>query len=136
VLGPEIRQAEGLLGARATSVEFVVVNTDPNHFAYQSHPPALVSTGLQGFANVQFLTGPLSQLNAVWINYGVSVRVGSVATQVAHNNVMYFISPRGAIRFLAVPFGNENHSGVFSLDATNLHRFAEGIATTAVSLAK
>lgn len=136
VLGPEIAQTEALLGANSASVQFVIINTDPGHFNYVAAPSALTAATLQRYSNVRFLTGPLNQLNAVWINYGVSVRVGAIATQVAHNNVMYFIAPDGTLRYLAVPFGNENHAGVFSLDAKILHRFAQGIATTAVSVAR
>ena len=136
VLGPEIAQAEGLLGKRSSAVQFVIVNTDPNHLSYEGAPPALTTAGLERFSNVHFLPGPLNQLNAIWINYGLSVRVGATPSEVAHNNVMYFITPHGNIRYLAIPFGNENHDGVFSLDPSNLHRFAQGIATTAVSLAK
>ncbi len=136
VLGPEIVQAEALLGHRSSTVQFVIVNTDPSHSGYVATPSALTSAGLSHYANVHFLTGPLNQLNAVWTNYGVGVSVGTVSSQVAHNNVMYFITPGGAIRYLAVPFGNENHDGIFSLDAATIHKFAEGIFTTAVSLAK
>ncbi len=136
VLGPEIRQAEGLLGVHAAAVDFIIVNADPNHFTYVANPLALTSSGLENFSNVRFLTGPLNQLNAVWINYGLSVRVGTLASQVAHNNVMYFITPRGDLHSLAVPFGNEDHSGAYSLDSVMQHRFAEGVANTAVSLAK
>jgi len=136
VLGPEIRQAEGLLGIHDAAVEFVIVNADPNHFSYRANPPALTRAGLENFANVTFLTGPLNQLNAVWVNYGLSVRVGALVSQVAHNNVMYFITPRGDLRSLAVPFGNEDHSGAYSLDPVSQRHFAEGIANTAVSLAK
>ena len=136
VLGPEIRQADSLLGTHASSVDFVIVNSDPNHFGYRASPLALTAAGLESFSNVRFLTGALNQLNPVWINYGLSVRVGALASQVAHNNVMYFISPRGDLRSLAVPFGNEDHSGVYSLDPVILHRFAEGVANTAVSLAR
>jgi cytochrome oxidase Cu insertion factor (SCO1/SenC/PrrC family) len=136
VLGPEIRQAAGMLGDKAPQVEFVIVNSNPNNFRYQANPLALSVPHLQNLSNVFFLTGPLNALNAVWISYGLSVRVGALPSEVAHNNVMYFITPKGQLRFLAVPFGNEDHAGVFSLDATNVHKFAEGIAASAVSLAR
>ena len=117
VVGAEIRQAQARLGANARKVEFVIVNSDPNHFAVSAAPAAL-------------------QLKAVWIKYGVSVKVGALASQVAHNNIMYFIDPRGRLRAQAVPFGNENHAGVFSLGPTTISRFAQGIAQTADSLVR
>ena len=136
VVGAEIRQAQARLGANARKVEFVIVNSDPNHFAVSAAPAALSIPGLANTPSVYFLTGPLLQLNAVWINYGVSVKVGALASQVAHNNIMYFIDPRGRLRAQAVPFGNENHAGVFSLGPTTISRFAQGIAQTADSLVR
>lgn len=136
VLGPEIRQADASLGSAASRVEFVIVNTDPTHFTYRASPAALVTPGLANVPNVRFLTGPLNMLNSVWINYGLTVHVGALPNEIAHNNVMYFITPRGALSSLAVPFGNENFASVFSLDSATIHRFAEGIAQTAIRLAR
>ena len=136
VLGGEIKQAQALLGAKASRVDFVIVNADPNHFTLNTSPAALTVPQLANVPRVFFLTGPLLQLNAVWINYGVSVKVGALASQVAHNDVMYFIDPSGRLRDLAVPFANENHAGVYSLSPADISRFAKGIAQTAGSLVK
>ena len=136
VLSNELRQARDLLGARAHQIEFVIVNADPTHFAFTPNPTALRVAHLGDAASVYFLTGPLLQLNAVWINYGVSVKVGSLATQVAHNDIMYFIDPAGHLRAQAVPFANEDSHGVFTLSASDVHRFAIGVARTASSLVK
>jgi len=136
VLGPEIRIARSLLGPASQKVEFAIVNTDPNNFRLQSNPAALRVPALADLSNVHFLTGSLGDLNSVWINYGVSVKVGALASQVAHNNVMYFITPKGQLKSLAVPFGNEDHAGIFTLNPQTLQRFAEGVAATAVRLAR
>lgn len=136
VVGTEIKEAQAQLGANANKVEFVIVNADPNHFVFNAAPAALSVPQLANTPLVYFLTGPLLQLNAVWINYGVSVKVGALASQVAHNNIMYFIDPTGRLRAQAVPFGNENSKGVFSLGAADISRFAKGIAQTASSLVK
>jgi cytochrome oxidase Cu insertion factor (SCO1/SenC/PrrC family) len=136
VLGPEIREAQSLLSSSSNRVIFAIVNTDPNNFRFRPNPLALSVPALSSSTNVHFLTGTLAELNSVWINYGVSVRVGALPSEIAHNNVMYFITPKGRLKSLAVPFGNENHSGVFSLNPQTMHRFAEGVAATAVRLAK
>src|SRR5664280_866429 len=73
VVGAEIRQAQARLGASASKVEFVIVNSDPNHFAVSAAPAALSVPGLTNTPSVFFLTGPLLQLNAVWISYGVQL---------------------------------------------------------------
>lgn len=134
VLGDEVKQARALLGTNATRVEFVIVNTDPHALASDATPAALAVPGLAGLAGVHFLNGTLNQLNAVWSAYGVQVRVGAKASQVVHNDVMFFITPRGHLVAQVTPFANETHSGRYLLDAGERHRFARGIAQTAASL--
>lgn len=134
VLGAEIAQAQHLLGRHQPHVDFVIVNTDAHHVLYRTHPLLLSLFGLDHATNVRFLTGTLSDLNTVWIDYGLSVRVGALANQIAHNDVMYFITRQGRLHSLAVPFANEDHRGVFTLGAADIHRFAEGISAVAISL--
>jgi len=134
VLGAELKDAAALLGPKAGDVEFVVVNTDPNATAVDRSPPALSLTGLDGDPSVHFLTGPLPTLNAVWIAYGVTVTVGRTPAQQTHNNILYFVDPRGRLRSSALPFADENGQGVYSLSPADIQRFAQGIARTAASL--
>jgi cytochrome oxidase Cu insertion factor (SCO1/SenC/PrrC family) len=135
VLTDELRQAHALLGAKAADVEFVVVNTDPNNTSLVSTPAALTVSGLEGDHSVHFLTGSLRQLNAIWISYGVTVTVGKSPQQMTHNNILYFVDPRGRLRSEAIPFANENGRGVYVLPQADIARFAQGIAATATSLA-
>ena len=134
VLGAELRRADQLLGAKSTRVVFAVVNTDPNETVPASQPPALEVPGLLTTSNVHFLTGSLNQLNPIWSEYGVAINVGSAPSQVAHNNIMYFIDPEGKLRSRAIPFGNEDRSGHFTLQRTEIARFAKGIAQVTSSL--
>ena len=134
VEGAEIRQAISLLATTSRKVQFVIVNSDPRSTAVGPRPAALVATGLLNQRTVHFVSGSLDQLNAVWVAYGLGVRVGTLNSQVAHNDLMYFIAPNGTMRALAVPFANESHAGVFSLPSRDVQRFAQGIATEAVSL--
>lgn len=132
VLGAELREANEMLGANS-HVTFAIVNTNPTSVAVNSHSAALQGTGLSQSANVFFLTGPLTRLNSVWKAYGVQI-LKDANGNLAHNNVLYFITPQGRLNSLAIPFGNENHLGVYSLSATEIHRFAIGIAHIATSL--
>ena len=134
VLGAELRGALRDLGARAEQVRVAIVNTDPRVTTTSTRVAGLDIPGLSGRANVWFLTGSLNQLNDVWSNYGVTINVGAKASQVAHNNVLYFVDPRGRLRSLAVPFANEDRSGTYSLSATEIARFAKGLANVAGSL--
>ncbi|HET8990061.1 MAG TPA: SCO family protein [Acidimicrobiales bacterium] len=133
VVGAEIRRADQLLGAKAHSVVFAVVNTDPHHFGVRADPPALARTGLAHLANVRFLTGPLSSLDAVWSAYGITVTTGAKAHQVSHNNLLYFVGPGGGLVDLASPFATASPAG-YSLGPAATARWAQGIAQTAGSL--
>jgi cytochrome oxidase Cu insertion factor (SCO1/SenC/PrrC family) len=134
VLGSEIRQAISLLGSKSASVIFAIVNTDPRDLGVTSQTEALRVPKLLNSPSVHFLTGPLGALNSVWTDYGVVVKVGTVATEVTHTNVIYFIAPNGDIAALAEPFGKPSQSGTYSLPAPDIRRFATGIAETASSL--
>lgn len=134
--GAEIKSAIIQLGARARHVEFVIVNTDPHHVNHEAAPRALTVPQLLGLRGVYFVTGSLAELNAIWVHYGLTVKVGPLATQIAHNDIVYFVDPKGKLRVLAVPFANEDHRGVFTLATTDIQRFARGLASESISLAK
>ena len=136
VLGAEIKQAQQRLGSKSSQVIFAIVNSDPQHVGVTAAPAVLTVPKLNSLDNVYFLTSKVSQLNTVWANYGVSVRVGTKANQVMHNDIMYFIGPKGQLAAQATPFANENTRGVFSLSPADVGRFAQGIANTASSLVK
>lgn len=134
VLGQELRQAAALLGTKATGVEFVIVNTDPHLTALSTAPPAITVPGLDAVPGARFLTGPLPRLNAIWIDYGVAVTIGGSPPRQAHNDILYFVDPEGRLRSSALPFANEDGRGAYTLPASEITRFAQGIAQTAASL--
>ena len=115
VLGEEIRDASRELGVERSKVEFAIVNTDPNHLKIS--PRSDIAT-----------------LNPVWSAYGVRILVGATATEVSHNNVLYFVAPNGDLSAYAAPFGTESKTGRYSLAASSLHLYARAIAETADSL--
>jgi cytochrome oxidase Cu insertion factor (SCO1/SenC/PrrC family) len=134
--GKEIRMAQLKLATMAKSTEFVIINSDPGHLRDTLTPPALRTPQLQALSGVFFLNGSLTQLNSVWVHYGLSVRVGRRPSQIVHNNVMYFIDPRGKLRALAVPFAYERRNETFALKESDVQRFARGLTAEAISLAK
>ena len=135
VLASEIEQADEDLGPAASQVEFLTVNTDPAALAQSADAPVLTETGLGALANWHMLTGPLATLNSVWKAYGVSISLEAKTGLEAHNDVMDFIDPRGNLRYRATPFADESATGVFSLPATSISRWGQGIATYAEKLA-
>ena len=136
VVGAELRLARFGLGTATSEVVFAVINSDPRQTGVEPRPPALTSTGLMSSPSTYFLSGSLRQLNAVWVEYGLSVKVGSLSNQITHNNVMYFIAPTGRLASLAVPFGTKDRAGHFRLNAREVHRFGRAVAAVAVSLAR
>ena len=60
--------------------------------------------------------------------------MSQTSTQLAHNDILYFVDPQGRLRSEAVPFANENQRRGYLLPAADVTRFAQGIARTADSL--
>lgn len=136
ILGAELRQAAHTLGPIDKNVVFAIVNTDPNQRSISPATRALSVPGLSTTPSVVFLSGSVSKLDAVWRGYGIRIVVGAKASQVSHNNSLYFIGPKGDLVAYAHPFAAESKSGVYSLSAPIIHRYAQGIAATASSLVK
>ncbi len=134
VLGAEIGLASRELGAEGSKVDFVIVNTDPNATKISERSSALTVPGLNDDPSVTLLSGKVDTLNRVWSAYGVRVAVGAKASEVSHNNVLYFISPNGNLSSYASPFGTESKTGLYSLDRSSLLTYARAIAETADSL--
>jgi cytochrome oxidase Cu insertion factor (SCO1/SenC/PrrC family) len=134
VLGTELRTYLSDLGSVASKVNIIIVNTDPFSYAASAEPRALSATGLAKYANVHFVTGTVSNLNAVWKAYGIEVKVGATAAQVAHNSLIYFDSASSQFAAYATPFASENTHGQFSLSAANEKRFALGLKYETISL--
>jgi len=131
VVAAEIVQADADLGAAASDVEFVTVNTDPTALAQSAEAPVLSKTGLSALPNWHMVTGPLATLNAVWKAYGVSISVDKKTGLEAHNDVMAFMDGRGDLRYRATPVADESTTGTFSLPPATIARWGQGIATYA-----
>jgi len=134
VLAAEMEQADTDLGAAATDVEFVTVNTDPSALAQSAEEPVLSATRLTTLPNWHMVTGPLATLNTIWKAYGVSISVDKKTGLEAHNDVMAFIDSEGDLRYRATPFADESTTGTFSLPAASIDRWGQGIASYAERL--
>lgn len=134
VVGSEIRIASHELGTEGATVHFVIVNTDPNATTISPTSAALRVPGLSNDPSVTLLSGNVDTLNRVWTAYGVRVAVGAKASEVSHNNALYFIGPHGNIVSYAEPFGNEDKTGLYSLNPSSLRTYARAVAETADSL--
>jgi protein SCO1/2 len=136
VLADELTKAGSQLGKTPVPVTFVTVNTDPLDLSVAGTDPVFQKTALPSLAGWQFLTGTIAQLDPVWKAYGVSIVVDHSTGAVTHNDVLFFIRPDGTLAWSATPFADESATGVYSLPASQITRFATGIATYADELAR
>jgi protein SCO1/2 len=135
VVADEIALADADLGPLAKRVSFLTINTDPAAAAVSGLDNVLEKTGLGRLSNWHMLTGPLSELNTVWRNYGITVSFDDATRTVEHNDVMYFLDAKGRFRFSATPFADESRpAGTYALAKADITRFAKGIATYAGQL--
>jgi cytochrome oxidase Cu insertion factor (SCO1/SenC/PrrC family) len=129
VMAAELRRADQVLGARRDRVVFVTINSDPLALASSPPPRAVTATGLASLANWHYLTGPLSTLNRVWNDFGVSISVYKHPTAIVHNDVLYLVDPAGKLIERGSPFSDESHDGSVTLPA-GLERLAgDGLAS-------
>ena len=117
VLGTEIAAADASLGAASSRVEFVTVNTDPLSPSASARPLAVFGNA-KAPSNWVFASGTVAALDSVWADYHISVDVTGVARKITHTDVLYFVDPRGLLRYRATPFANEDLAGRWSLPGT------------------
>lgn len=134
VVATELRLAVADLGDEASRAVILGINTDPVATSLDSASAARSAAGLGALVQWDFLTGTVAQLDPVWKAYGVTIEVQKSTDVVSHNNVLYFIDPKGRQRLRATPFANENNAGMFSLPLNTETRFASGIASSVRSL--
>ncbi len=127
VVVTELAKADAKLGTTHVPVTFLTVNTDPLGLAAKD-ASVLDRPAVAGMRNYRFLTGSIKTLNPVWTSYGISITVNRSTRAVAHNELMYFITPAGKIAWSASPFANESPSGAYALPQAEITRFATGIA--------
>lgn len=132
VLAAELRAADRDLGALAASVAFVSANADPLAVGSRAGQVAARTSGLGGpggLANWQYLNGSVPTLNRLWTHYGISVDVQEATGQVAHNELLWFITPTGTLAYRSTPFADQSRvNGSYHLAAATEARFGAGIA--------
>jgi cytochrome oxidase Cu insertion factor (SCO1/SenC/PrrC family) len=98
IIAQEMRAADTLLGAKASQVELVAVVANPTYLSTAFTTAFTRQEGLDQVPNWLYLTGSLSQLQAVWQHYGVEVQKLPAGAMSAHNDIAYVISATGVIR--------------------------------------
>ncbi|MHB1508772.1 MAG: SCO family protein [Acidimicrobiales bacterium] len=98
-LGRELAQADGLVAAELSRVEFVAIDTSPQH-----RSPAVLrafdrAQGLAATGNWLFLTGPVKRLAVIWKAGGVSARAVSPRSAVVASHALYVVDTGGTARY-------------------------------------
>jgi cytochrome c oxidase assembly factor CtaG/cytochrome oxidase Cu insertion factor (SCO1/SenC/PrrC family) len=134
LVSQEFIDAQHDLGQAAGQVVFAAVNV--NQFFNRVSDVAAFSNEHQlgSIPSWHFLTGPVNSLQATWRGYGVAVTAPNPNADIVHTSVMYFISPDGRERYIAVPMDDHTASGTAYLTPGQLTAWGRGIAQVADSL--
>jgi cytochrome oxidase Cu insertion factor (SCO1/SenC/PrrC family) len=98
LIAQEMRSADTLLGTRAKATELVAVVANPTYTSIAYTQAFDRQEGLDHVPNWLFLTGSLSQLDAVWHHYGIEIENLPAGAMTAHNDLAFVISASGQVR--------------------------------------
>jgi cytochrome oxidase Cu insertion factor (SCO1/SenC/PrrC family) len=98
IIAQEFKQTGSLLGAKDKDVELVAIVANPSYRSTAFTQAFDRQEGLTGVPNWLYLTGSVSQLGAVWRQYGVTVQNLPAGAMAAHNDLAFVIDGSGHIR--------------------------------------
>ena len=98
IIAQELKQAGALLGARDKDVMLVAVVANPTYRSTVFTQAFDRQEGLAAVPNWLYLTGSLSQLTALWRQYGVTVESLPAGAMAEHNDLVLVIDRSGEIR--------------------------------------
>ncbi len=98
IIAQEFKQTAELLGAQDKDVTLVAVVANPTYRSTAFTQAFDQQEGLATVPNWRYLTGSLSQLGAVWEQYGVTVANLPAGAMSAHNDLAVVIDRSGVIR--------------------------------------
>jgi cytochrome oxidase Cu insertion factor (SCO1/SenC/PrrC family) len=116
------------LGRSAPKAVFIAVNVNPYVRDTASMAKFSRAHQLDTIASWHFFTGPVTDLKAVWHDYGIYVKAPNPSADVIHTSVVYFIDPQGRERYLATPTDDHRADGSAYLPAGPLSEWGRGIS--------
>jgi cytochrome oxidase Cu insertion factor (SCO1/SenC/PrrC family) len=97
LIAQEMRSADTLLGGKAHGTELVAVVANPTYLSTAYTKAFTNAENLSQVPNWLYLTGSLSQLTAVWHDYGIEVEDLPAGAMAAHNDIAFVISANGTV---------------------------------------
>ena len=98
LIAQEMRSADAMLGSKARNIELVAVVANPTYISTAYTKAFTSQENLSQVPNWLYLTGSLSQLSAIWRDYGIEVENLPAGAMAAHNDVAFVISADGTLR--------------------------------------
>ena len=98
LIAQEFKAAGALLGPQDSKVELVAIAANPTYYGIQFTQAFGQQEGLSTVQNWHYLTGPLTQLEHIWNQYGIDVQDLPAGAMSAHNDLAFVIDPAGTIR--------------------------------------
>ncbi len=98
LIAQEMRSADTMLGGNASNTVLVAVVANPTYLSTAYTRAFTAQENLSQVPNWLFLTGSLSQLTAVWHDYGIEVENLPAGAMAAHNDVAFVIDSSGQMQ--------------------------------------
>jgi cytochrome oxidase Cu insertion factor (SCO1/SenC/PrrC family) len=98
LIAQEMRSADMMLGGKASNTELVAIVANPTYFSTAYTRAFTSQENLSQVPNWLYLTGSLSQLTAVWHDYGIEVETLPAGAMAAHNDLAFVISADGRVQ--------------------------------------
>jgi cytochrome oxidase Cu insertion factor (SCO1/SenC/PrrC family) len=98
LIAQEMRSADTMLGGKASNTELVAVVANPTYLSTAYTRAFTAQENLSQLPNWLFLTGSLSQLTAVWHDYGIEVEDLPAGAMSAHNDLAFVIDASGQMQ--------------------------------------
>jgi cytochrome oxidase Cu insertion factor (SCO1/SenC/PrrC family) len=100
LIAQEMRAADRILGSEGNHAEFVAVVANPIFHSVADVDAFDRQESLSNVANWRYLTGTVSQLRAVWKDYGIEAVVEPAGAMIGHSELFYVIDPSGKVRYV------------------------------------
>jgi cytochrome oxidase Cu insertion factor (SCO1/SenC/PrrC family) len=135
IVSQEFVDAYHELGGHASKIVFAAINVNQYHASVRDMAAFSAQHQLSTIPGWHFFTGSGPALRSAWRAYHIQVEAPNPNADIIHTSVVYFISARGAERYLAAPMDDHTANGTAYLPPAQIAAWASGIARLAQDMA-